>query len=94
MLLDELEKQRGQVVDLRADYYWTISPQEAFRFEGTKPPEATLGQLSDDLGSMRDMLASNVDHPVVWHDLAHLIGILSRLAALDLPTREEPHTGT
>jgi hypothetical protein len=34
---------------------------------------------------MQDMLAGQADPPIlVWHDLAHLIGILNRLAALDL----------
>ncbi|MFI6163876.1 hypothetical protein ACIA59_28480 [Micromonospora haikouensis] len=30
ILLDEIERQYGTAVDLDADYYWTITPGEAF----------------------------------------------------------------
>jgi hypothetical protein len=34
---------------------------------------------------MRDMLIDHADSSVaVWHDLAHLVGILNQLAALSL----------
>jgi hypothetical protein len=41
---------------------------------------------------MRELLADDPDRPVVaWHDLAHVIGILSRLAALGLaPGEDQP----
>jgi hypothetical protein len=31
-LLPAVERQYGAVVDLGADYYWTVGAQEAFRF--------------------------------------------------------------
>ena len=84
LLVDELERKHGMTVDLDADYYWTVGPGEAFRFDSGGAPEPTVGQLTDDLQSLRTMLAGEADQPVVlWHDLAHAIGILSRLAALD-----------
>jgi len=84
LLLDELERKHGMTVDLDADYYWTVGPDEAFRFDGGGPPEPTVGQLTDDLQSLRNLLSHGADHPVVlWHDLAHTVGILGRLAALD-----------
>jgi hypothetical protein len=84
MLLEEVDRQFGPVVDLDADYYWTVGPQDALRFEATGAPEPTVGQLTDDIDALRDMLASIADRPrVVWHDLADVIGILTRLAALD-----------
>ncbi len=87
ILLDEIERQYGTAVDLDVDYYWTITPGEAFRFEASEAPEPTVGQLTDDIASLREMLASDTDRPVViWHDLAHVIGLLTRLAALDQGT--------
>jgi hypothetical protein len=84
ILLEAVERQYGAVVDLDADYYWTVGPQDAFRFEASGVPEPTAGQLTDDIDSLRDMLAGEADRPlVVWHDMAHVIGILNRLAALD-----------
>ncbi len=91
LLLDELECKHGQTVDVGADYYWTVGPGEAFRFDSGGAPEPTVGQLADDLQSLRNVLAGEADHPVVlWHDLAHAIGILSRLAALDQPKSSTP----
>jgi hypothetical protein len=82
-LLDEVERRWGSVVDLAADYYWTVSPRDGFSFEG-EAPGPTLGQLTNDVRSMQDLLAEETIAPVaVWHDLAHLIGILTRLGALD-----------
>ena len=81
--LDDVERQHGPVVDLGADYYWTVGPGDAFHF-GTEAPQPTVGQLTDDVRSMQNMLADAVDSSTAaWHDLAHLIGILNRLAALD-----------
>ena len=83
-VLDEVERRQGPVVALGTDYYWTIGPSDAFRFE-TEAPQPTVGQLADDIQSMHDMLADREDHSIAaWHDLAHLIGILNGLAALDL----------
>jgi hypothetical protein len=87
MLLEAVERKYGAVVDLDADHYWTVGPQDSFRFEATGVPEPTVGQLTDDIDSLRDMLAGEAVRPLVaWHDLAHVIGILSRLAALDQST--------
>ncbi|MET7420879.1 hypothetical protein [Dactylosporangium sp. NPDC005555] len=86
LLLDAVERQYGQTVDLNADYYWTIGVWDAFRLDGADRPEPTLGQLTDDIQSMREVLEAARDEPAaVWHDLAHVVGILNRLAALDLP---------
>ncbi|MET7403909.1 hypothetical protein ABZS66_61645 [Dactylosporangium sp. NPDC005572] len=90
LLLDEIEKRHGKVIDLDADYYWTIGAWDAFRLGAVGVPEPTVGQLTDDVRSMRDMLTAPGDRTmVVWHDLAHVIGILNRLAALDRPSLEE-----
>ncbi|PPK98583.1 hypothetical protein CLV92_101282 [Kineococcus xinjiangensis] len=45
----------------------------------------------DDLDVVRELAAGRPDEEgekaevVVWHDLAHVIGVLQRLAALHLP---------
>jgi hypothetical protein len=94
ILLDELERRHGAVADLDADYYWTVNPQDAFRLDAAGAPEPTVGQLTDDIEALREMLKANQDRPVVvWHDLAHLIGILGRLAALDAPPGTSEHNG-
>ena len=90
-LLGEIEKRHGTVIDLDADHYWTIGPWDSFSLDADEVPEPTVGQLSDDVRSMRDMLTESPDRTaVVWHDLTHVIGILNRLAALDLPERPQP----
>jgi hypothetical protein len=91
-LLDEIEKRHGKVIDLDADYYWTIGPWESFRLDADPVPEPTVGQLTDDVRSMRDILTGSADRAVVvWHDLTHVIGILNRLAAIDLPDPPRRH---
>jgi hypothetical protein len=88
-LLDEIERRHGPVVELDADYYWTIGPWDSFRVDTGDVPQPTMGELTDDIQSMRDMLTGSEDRAVVvWHDLAHVIGILNRLAALDHPAPE------
>jgi hypothetical protein len=64
ILLDEVERQHGAVVDLDADYYWTIGPCDAFRL-GSGMPEPTVGHVSDDIDSLRGMLVGDADRPVV-----------------------------
>jgi hypothetical protein len=65
------------VVDIDADYYWTIGPWDAFRLAGSGAPEPTVGRLSDDIDSLRGMLVDDADRPaVVSHDLAHVVGVL------------------
>jgi hypothetical protein len=89
-LLDEIERRHGRVVELDADYYWTIAPRDSFGGDAGDVPQSTIGQLTDDIQSMRDILTRSEDRAVVvWHDLAHIIGILNRFAALDHPAREQ-----
>jgi hypothetical protein len=92
LLLDELERKCGPVVDLAADYYWTVDRHDAFRFDTTDTPEITVGQLSDDIALLKELLVTANDRPIVlWHDLAHVVGILARLAAMDAPTFTDPN---
>ncbi|MDG4823858.1 hypothetical protein O7635_18540 [Asanoa sp. WMMD1127] len=87
-LLAEVERDRGAEVDLGADYYLVVPLESAYELHAGSP-QLTMGQLSDDVASLRELLER--DDVCVWHDLAHVVGILTRLAALDLaatpPTR-------
>jgi hypothetical protein len=78
--LDLCEAQLGSEVDLDADNYWLIETDEAFDL--TRVPTPNAGQLSDDLSEMRTHEPS--EHHV-WHELGHLLGPLTRLAALTRP---------
>jgi hypothetical protein len=84
MLLDRVERQFGADVDLAADYYWDL-PLVATFDPANDPQGHTLGSLVDDVESLAELLAEDPEDAVVWHDLSHVVGILRRLAALDLP---------
>lgn len=54
-----------------------------------------MGQLTDDIALLQELLASDTDRPVVvWHDLEHIIGILTRLATLDQCTTDQSRSFT
>jgi hypothetical protein len=84
-LLDELvERNGGDAIEVTADYYWVLDPRETYDvYESPTPARMTLGQLSDDLVELT--VATTSDPPVIWHDLAHVIGLLQWLAAQDRP---------
>lgn len=82
-LLAEVERNCGPEIDLRADEYWVIAAADAFRLDGEPTP--TVGQIADDLDSLAAQISKGAERPVVWHDLEHVIGLLRRIAALDLP---------
>ena len=78
VLCDSLERELGSSINLAADHYWHVGADEAFDLSTT--PAVLVGQLDDDVQSVRSMIDSA--DPVLWHDLDHLIGVLRRLAAL------------
>jgi hypothetical protein len=53
-------------------------------FDLTKTPEIMVGQLSDDLSEVRALLARDEEDVSLWRDLEHVIGVLRRIASLDL----------
>jgi hypothetical protein len=73
--LDECERRWGTSIDLAADHYWLVEPADAFDL--SHEPTLGVGQLTDDLAEI-----SNPTDVAVWHDLAHLLGPLTRLVAL------------
>ena len=82
-LLRSVEETQGTEVELGADQYWLVSSGQSFDLSAQ--PQVGVGQLSDDLESLTAQLTEASVEPVVWHELEHLIGLLRRLAALDLP---------
>lgn len=88
-LLNEVERRFGPTIDLDADFYWDLEPSVIYDLTQVPPGEPAIGQLSDDVASIRSLLHQRQDTDVVlWHDLVHVVGVLRRVAALDLPATE------
>lgn len=88
-LLDTVEAQFGATVDLRTDGYWTLDLARSFDLHAEQGGGLTVGQLSDDVQELRELLR-RPDDLTLWHDLSHVVGILRRIAALDLPWQAAP----
>ncbi len=79
------EANGGDEIEVTEDLYWLLDPSDIYAVYGTPDPaRMTLGQLSDDVAELRGM-ADASDPPVIWHDLAHVVGVLQWLAARDRP---------
>lgn len=80
LCLDECERQLGTHANLDADHYWSINIGDAFDL--AKPPTVVAGQLADDLDSMVAARNASPDEPyLIWHEVTHLLGPLTWLAA-------------
>lgn len=83
-VLTEVERERGDLIPLSADYYWVLDAQATYEVDRSpKERDLTIGQLSDDIATLDEILRTD-EVVSVWHDLHHLIGILHRLATEDL----------
>lgn len=76
LLLDEVERRYGSMVNLEADYYWVVDGQAAYEFHSPGAPQMPVGQLSDDIASLRGMLAEDDPPAAIWHDLGQVVDIL------------------
>lgn len=86
VVLTALEAEHGDSIPLTADYYWVLDAHATY--DVASDPSAdqyTLGQLSDDIVTLDEILSRDDEFVSVWHDLAHLVGILHRLATQDRP---------
>jgi hypothetical protein len=84
-ILEQVEQTHGPEIELDADHYWVLPPNVAFDMN-SEPTTIDAGQLTDDIRSLRRLLSNGPDEPIeVWHDLAHVVGILNRIASLGLP---------
>ncbi len=92
MLVAEIERTHGEVIELRGNYYWELGAEAAF-LSHEAPTATDVCDLEDDVTSTLELLNRPTDEiVVVWHDLSHLIGILRIIAAMDLPTWPDPTT--
>jgi hypothetical protein len=82
-VLSAVEERFGPTLDLAADHYWTLDPRRAFDPHAEQSVGLMVSQLSDDIQELRSVV-TRPDDPVIWHDLSHIVGILSRIAAIDL----------
>jgi len=86
LLLDEVERRFGATIGLTADNYWEIGAAAAFDLDADPRGAITIGQLTDDIASVRQFVSrSPEDFVTIWHEASHLTGILRRLGAMDLP---------
>ncbi len=83
-LLTEVERRFGSEIHLDDRHYWLIWPAEAFDFDPESRPSVLVGDLSDDIAEVRGLLARDLaeEDVILWHDLRHFIGVLTRLAAV------------
>jgi len=89
LVLDVVEENHGPTVQVDHDLYFTLGLGQMFSAIPPAPDEFSTCQLADDLMEVDTILqradAGDVLSP--WHDLQHLVGVLSALAAVDLPDR-------
>lgn len=81
-VIDAIEDVNGPVVRVHADHYWTLFVREQFTVSDA-PPAPTVGQLTDDVESVRGVMASGGREPV-WHLLQHVMGLLAGVGAATL----------
>ena len=86
LVLDEVARKHGETVVLDADHYRVLPPEMTYDVH-TSPAvdRMTIAQLSDDVAELAGMVEDDEWVSEPWHDLAHLVGILQRIAAQDLP---------
>jgi hypothetical protein len=88
-VLARVQERFGNEIALGADHYWEVGIAAAFDLQSV--PVAEAGQLTEDVERIRELLKDGSTADVwIWHDVGHLVGVLRRVAALDLPAH---HTG-
>lgn len=83
-VLDKAEQELGRDIDLGADEYWEVPAEATYSLAREPGDGLTVGRLSDDAETVRQMLQADYDI-FVWHDLAHLCGVLRRVAVIAQP---------
>src|SRR4051794_38499805 len=80
-LFDAIEGTFGPTLDLGEDHYWLLEPAEAHRSTAS-PTASSVGSLADDVDSVNKLVEQKDREVVLWHDLAHMTGVLSKIAEL------------
>ena len=82
-VLKAVETQYGSRVQIEQDFYRIAPVDQAFDVVGPDP-EWTMGSLVDDVESVRSFCGADDDEFVsIWHELAHLAGVLRALEFVD-----------
>jgi len=76
--LARISESLGDEVELSTDHYWLV-PTGRLPATG-EAPALDVGQVSDDIESVAELLARPAGDVHVWHDLAHLAGVLRVIA--------------
>ncbi|HEX5741102.1 MAG TPA: hypothetical protein VFY17_06050 [Pilimelia sp.] len=86
-ILDAVARRYGPALDvgeLGGGHYWTLDAAAAYNLLAEPTASITLGDSRDDAEEL--VALADPDRPVVlWHDAAHLAGLLRYLADRDLP---------
>jgi hypothetical protein len=94
--IDELRAAVGLALDQFVDYfgdevvigrplYWHLAVEESFDIARAAPAGFTVGDVSDDLAEVRQMLAERNSYEQPWHILFHVIGLLRFLEVAARP---------
>ena len=77
LLLAKLKQSNGVEIDLKSDYYWCFDQEEIYN-PYDDPKNITLGQLSDELNELKNILHSG---DALAYDLKRLARILEALSS-------------
>jgi hypothetical protein len=79
--IDSVAEVLGQEAAFDEAMYWTLDSADAFRL--STAPTVSIGSLADDVEQVRAINDASIDDLLVspWHDLDHLIGVLTCLSA-------------
>jgi hypothetical protein len=77
--VDSVAGALGDDVAIDESMYWKVDSVD----EMSTAPTVNVGSLADDVEHVRALNGASRDEPEVppWHDLDHLIGVLSQLSA-------------
>ena len=76
-VLAAVERERGDVIAVPVDHYWTLDSRAKFRLY-EPAPAPNVGQVSDDAESLRVFVGLAEDEPL-WHLVEHAVGLLGAL---------------
>ncbi len=80
VLFEKLNELGVKKIKITQDYYWYIWPEEKYAVE-RKPADMTLGQLSDDVRDVRDIL--NKEYDPMPHNFLDLASVLAHIGEKD-----------
>ena len=67
-ILVAVEKSHGSELTLDEDHYWHLPVEETYDLSA-EPRITTVGQVSDDLAEIKQLLSADEPVLAIWHDL-------------------------